>query len=57
MNDCGAADDAQHCAGQAPGDGMVTEWVYVPEDTCEKLAGNAVHGSSQPSSRPAGRAR
>ena len=43
MNDCGATDGAHNCAGQAPKDGMDTEWVYVPEGTCEKLVGGAVH--------------
>lgn len=42
-NDCGATDGAHRCAGQAPEDGMATEWVYVPEGTCEKLVGGAVH--------------
>ena len=43
MNDCGATDGAHQCAGQAPEDGMDTEWVYVPEGTCEKIVGGSVY--------------
>ena len=37
MNDCGTSKHA--CAGMAKVDGDAEEWVYVPEGTCEKLAG------------------
>ena len=43
MNDCGATDGAHRCAGAAPEDGMKTEWIYVPEGTCEKIVGGAVY--------------
>ena len=39
-NDCGTSQHA--CAAQAKKDGMVEEWVYVPEGTCEKLVGGKV---------------
>ena len=37
MNDCGTSKHA--CAGMAKVDGDAEEWVFVPEGTCEKLAG------------------
>lgn len=40
MNDCGTSKHA--CAGQATVDGDPEEWVYVPEGTCEKIAGGTV---------------
>ena len=43
MNDCGATDGAHKCASHAPEDGMATEWIYVPEGTCEKIVGGTVH--------------
>lgn len=43
MNDCGATDGAHRCAGAAPEDGIETEWIYVPEGTCEKIVGGAVY--------------
>ncbi len=45
MNDCGATDGAHRCAGQAPEDGMSTEWIYVPEGTCDKIVGGSVHAT------------
>lgn len=42
MNDCGALDGSHNCAGQAKTDGMDTEWIYVPEGTCEKIPGGKV---------------
>jgi uncharacterized membrane protein len=42
MNDCGALDGSHNCAGQAPEDNLDTEWVYVPEGTCEKITGGKV---------------
>lgn len=38
MNDCGSSKHA--CAGMAKTDADPEEWVYVPEGTCDKLAGN-----------------
>jgi uncharacterized membrane protein len=40
MNDCGTSKHA--CAGQATIDSDSEEWVYVPEGTCEKIAGGTV---------------
>ena len=40
MNDCGTSKHA--CAGQAAVDNDSEEWVYVPEGTCEKIAGGTV---------------
>ena len=37
MNDCGNSGHA--CAGQASKDKDASEWVYVPEGTCKKIAG------------------
>ena len=39
MNDCGNGKHA--CAGMAKVDKDPEEWVYVPEGTCDKLAGAA----------------
>ena len=39
-NDCGTSTHA--CAGMAKTDGEAEEWVYVPEGTCEKLAGGVI---------------
>jgi len=37
MNDCGTS---QHdCGGLATEDNDPEEWIYVPEGTCEKIAG------------------
>jgi uncharacterized membrane protein len=38
MNDCGTSKHA--CAGMAKNDADPEEWVYVPEGTCSKIAGN-----------------
>ncbi|MCK5697880.1 MAG: DUF2282 domain-containing protein [Gammaproteobacteria bacterium] len=38
MNDCGTSKHA--CAGMAKTDADPEEWVYVPEGTCAKIAGN-----------------
>ncbi len=40
MNDCGTA--KHDCAGQAATDGDAAEWIYVPEGTCEKIAGSTL---------------
>ncbi len=39
-NDCAA--NGHSCAGQAKSDNDANEWVYLPEGTCEKLAGGTV---------------
>ncbi len=39
-NDCGTS--AHACAGQAAKDNDPEEWVYVPEGTCDKIAGGKV---------------
>lgn len=38
MNDCGTSKHA--CAGMAKTDADPEEWIYVPEGTCSKIAGN-----------------
>ena len=40
MNDCGTS--VHSCAGQAKADNMAEEWIYIPEGTCEKIAGGKV---------------
>lgn len=42
QNDCGALDGSHGCAGQASKDNLPTEWVYVPQGTCEKITGGKV---------------
>ena len=37
MNDCGSS--GHDCAGKAAKDSDPEEWIYVPEGTCEKIAG------------------
>lgn len=44
MNDCGTSQHA--CAGQAKTDADAEEWVYVPEGTCDKIAGGKVKGAN-----------
>ncbi|MEE9303573.1 MAG: DUF2282 domain-containing protein [Thiotrichaceae bacterium] len=47
-NDCGSLTEGGHkCAGQATGDNLDTEWVYVPEGTCEKITGG-IKGKVKP---------
>ncbi|QFU24958.1 DUF2282 domain-containing protein [Shewanella eurypsychrophilus] len=41
-NDCGALDGSHGCAGQAKGNNLPNEWVYVPAGTCEKITGGEV---------------
>ncbi len=41
-NDCGSADGAHSCAGQAKTDGSPNEWVIVPEGLCERLVGGSL---------------
>jgi uncharacterized membrane protein len=43
QNDCGALDGSHGCAGLSKEDASENEWVYVPEGTCEKLAGGKVY--------------
>ena len=43
MNDCGTSIHA--CAGQATKDNDAEEWIYVPEGTCDKIAGGTVKGA------------
>lgn len=39
-NDCGSLTKGGHsCSGQAASDNLDSEWIYVPEGTCEKLTG------------------
>lgn len=40
MNDCGT--NSHVCAGYAKVDGDKSEWIYVPEGTCEKIVGGVV---------------
>ena len=39
-NDCGTATSS--CAGTAKKDNEAEAWIYVPEGTCEKIAGGTV---------------
>ncbi len=41
-NDCGSLDGKHNCAGQAQRDNAESEWVYVPQGTCEKITGGHV---------------
>lgn len=41
-NDCGALDGSHSCAGQATGNNLKQEWVYVPQGTCDKITGGSV---------------
>ncbi|MFT5085039.1 MAG: putative membrane protein [Lentisphaeria bacterium] len=41
-NDCGALDGSHVCAGQAAGDNLDVEWVYVPQGSCDKITGGVV---------------
>ncbi len=41
-NDCGALDGSHNCAAQATMDNLDSEWVYVPQGTCEKITGGVV---------------
>ena len=44
MNDCGTA--KHDCAGQSKTDGAADEWLYVPEGTCEKIAGSTLKAAA-----------
>ncbi len=41
-NDCAAK--GHSCAGQAKSDNDANEWVFLPEGTCDKIAGGHVKG-------------
>lgn len=41
-NDCGALDGSHGCAGQATADNLDSEWVYVPQGSCEKITGGVI---------------
>ncbi len=41
-NDCSSTDGRHGCSGDASKDSDPTEWIYVPEGTCEKIAGGKV---------------
>lgn len=41
-NDCSSTDGRHDCSGEAAKDNDPTEWVYVPEGSCEKIAGGKV---------------
>lgn len=43
-NDCASASGSHSCAGHATEDASGEEWIYLPEGTCERLAG----GSTEP---------
>jgi len=45
MNDCGTSQHA--CAAQAKVDNDPEEWIYVPEGTCDKIAGGTVKGAAK----------
>lgn len=42
MNDCGALDGSHNCAGQSTADNLDTEWIYVPQGSCDKISGGRV---------------
>ena len=41
-NDCGSFDGKHHCHSQSTADNLSTEWIYVPQGTCEKITGGVV---------------
>ncbi len=41
-NDCGALDGKHGCAGQSTLDNADSEWIYVPQGSCEKITGGVV---------------
>lgn len=43
-NDCGAADGSHGCAGAAKTDNSPSEWIFLPEGTCERLGGGSLEG-------------
>lgn len=45
MNDCGTS--LHSCAGQATADNHAEEWVYVPDGTCNKIAGGTIKAAKK----------
>lgn len=41
-NDCGDSHGTHSCAAQAPEDAMGSEWIYVPQGLCERLANGSL---------------
>lgn len=41
-NDCGNKSGKHSCAGQSTVDRAGDEWVYLPQGTCERLAGGSL---------------
>jgi len=41
-NDCGALDGSHGCSGQSTVDKLDSEWVYVPQGSCEKISGGII---------------
>ncbi|OUS17103.1 hypothetical protein A9Q88_04510 [Gammaproteobacteria bacterium 50_400_T64] len=41
-NDCGALNGSHGCAGQAKDDNLDSEWVYLPQGSCEKITAGIV---------------
>ncbi len=41
-NDCGALDGSHGCSGQSTVDNRDSEWVYVPQGSCEKISGGII---------------
>ncbi|MEM8593723.1 MAG: DUF2282 domain-containing protein [Pseudomonadota bacterium] len=41
-NDCGSTDGKHACGGKAKADNLPTEWIYVPQGTCDKITGGKV---------------
>jgi len=48
MNDCHNAD--HRCGGRAEEDAAGTEWMYLPDGTCEKVAGGSLEPKPDPES-------
>ena len=40
MNDCGTSNHS--CGGKAVADNESDEWIYLPQGTCEKIAGGSL---------------
>jgi len=50
-NDCGSTDSRHKCSGKAEKDSDPTEWVYVPQGTCDKIVGGKVFATNRERSR------
>ena len=46
QNGCGDSEGKHSCEGQAPEDGLSTEWIALPKGVCDKIVG----GSTEPHS-------